>query len=109
MGRVGFAWAGWVMMVPQFSYGLCPPSDAPPNCTTNCPCDVVPPSASSNPVTPASGRFYFAQTDLDLPGYAGVNLTRNYSSTSASFSMFGWGWRCNLVNNLGNRSRVVFV
>ncbi len=49
---------------------------------------------------PESGELRSSQMDIDLPGFAGVNLTREFSSTSASFGMFGSGWRCNLIANL---------
>jgi RHS repeat-associated protein len=38
------------------------------------------------------GALTLKQTDVDLPGYAGVNLTRTYDSLRKIFGMFGFGW-----------------
>jgi YD repeat-containing protein len=40
------------------------------------------------------GALTLKQTDVDLPGYAGVNLTRTYDSLRKIFGMFGFGWGC---------------
>lgn len=57
---------------------------------------------SSMNVIPSQGVLMLSQVDLELPGYAGINLTRQYDGWRKNFTMFGYGWDCNHISYLVN-------
>lgn len=46
------------------------------------------------------GSLTLDQTDVDLPGYPGINITRSYDSLRKSFGMFGYGWDTSIPSYL---------
>jgi RHS repeat-associated protein len=60
--------------------------------------------ASALTVDPNSGVLNLTQEDVRLPGYAVINLTRQYSGARREFGMFGFGWATPWINNLLNAS-----
>lgn len=78
-----------------------------------CACSEVAISSAANrselDVDSSSGTLQLTQEDIDLVGYAKVNLTRTYDSLQNKFGMFGYGWDTSWVNNLINASGDIMV